>query len=83
MRKRGITQVSEPCRLRELTIQGAETDKDEARRWGVQVIETEVYGMIPVNAILESVAYYMQINDFDPAQVLELQLLELMGERAE
>ncbi len=55
----------------------------EARRWGVQVIETEVVRMIPVNAILESAAYYMQINDFDPAQVLELQLLELMGERAE
>ena len=46
-------------------------------------METEVYGMIPVNAILESAAYYMQINDFDPSQVLELQLLELMGERAE
>ena len=39
--------------------------------------------MIPVNALLESAAYYLQIADFDPNQVLELQLLELMGEKGE
>lgn len=56
-----------------------ETVRMEARRWGVEVAETEVYGMIPVGAILESAAYYLQIADFDPSQVLELRLLELMG----
>ena len=55
----------------------------EAKRWGVGVVETEVYGMIPVNAILESAAYYLQIAGFDPEQVLELRLLELMGKDAE
>ena len=47
----------------------------EARRWGVEVVETEIYGMIPALAMLESAAYYMQVKDFDPMQVLELKLL--------
>ncbi len=52
----------------------------EAARWGVTVNGTEVYGMIPARAILDSAAYYLQIDDFDPGQVLELKLLELMRE---
>lgn len=55
----------------------------EAARWGVTINGTEVYGMIPCEAILDSAAYYMQIDDFVPEQVLELKLLELMGEAAE
>ena len=47
----------------------------EARRWGVEVVETEIYGMIPAQALVESAAYYLQIKDFDPMQVLELKLL--------
>ena len=47
----------------------------EARRWGVEVVETEIYGMIPALALVESAAYYLQIKDFDPMQVLELKLL--------
>lgn len=52
----------------------------EAARWGVTINGTEVYGMIPIAAMLDSAAYYMQIDDFDPNQVLELKLLELMRE---
>lgn len=54
----------------------------EAARWGVTVNGTEVYGMIPCEALLDSTAYYMQIDDFHPEQVLELKLLELMGDQA-
>jgi glutamate formiminotransferase len=50
----------------------------EARKWGVTVVETEVYGMIPAVALLDSVSYYMQIADFDPDQVIELRLLEML-----
>ena len=31
--------------------------------------------MIPAQALVESAAYYLQIKDFDPMQVLELKLL--------
>jgi glutamate formiminotransferase len=51
----------------------------EARRWGVEVVETEVYGMVPAAALLDSAAYYLQSADFNPKQVIELQLLEMLG----
>ena len=54
----------------------------EARRWGVTVVETEVYGMVPAAAMLESSSYYMQTAGFDPDQVIELRLLKMMMERA-
>lgn len=85
LEERGITQVSMNLVDYEKNslYRVLETVRMEAQRWGVEVIETEVYGMIPVGAILESAAYYLQIADFDPSQVLELQLLDLMGEKAE
>lgn len=51
----------------------------EARRWGVSIAETEIYGMVPSTALLSSAEYYLQTAGFDPAQVIELQLLDLMG----
>lgn len=85
LEERGITQVSMNLVDYEKNslYRVLETIRMEAKRWGVDVVETEVYGMIPVNAILESAAYYLQIAGFDPEQVLELRLLELMGKDAE
>ena len=85
LEERGITQVSMNLVDYEKNslYRVLEMIRMEAKRWGVEVIETEVYGMIPVNAILESAAYYLQIAGFDPEQVLELRLLELMGKDAE
>jgi len=50
----------------------------EAKKWGVQVKETEIYGMIPAEALLHSASYYMQIAEFNPDQVLELRLLHML-----
>jgi len=36
--------------------------------------------MVPADAVLSSAAYYMQIAGFDPKQIIELRLLEMMGE---
>jgi glutamate formiminotransferase len=85
LKDRGITQVSMNLVDYEKNslYRVLETVRMEARRWGVEVLETEVYGMIPMNAILESAAYYLQIADFEPSQVLELRLLDLMGADAE
>lgn len=57
--------------------QVVEMIRSEARRWGVAIVETEVYGMIPADALLESVAYYLQLAGFDRKQVVELALLDL------
>ncbi len=50
----------------------------EAKRWGVPVVETEIYGMVPAAALLDSAAYYLQIKDFTPDQVIELKMLEML-----
>ncbi|MCR5335624.1 MAG: glutamate formimidoyltransferase [Synergistes sp.] len=83
--ERGIAQVSMNLTDYEKNslYRVLETVRMEAKRWGVPVIETEVYGMIPMNAILESAAYYLQIADFKPEQVLELKLLDVMDGKAE
>ena len=82
LEERGITQVSMNLvdYEKNALYRVLETIRMEAKRWGVQVIETEVYGMVPAHAILESSAYYLQIADFDPKQVIELRLLEMMGD---
>jgi glutamate formiminotransferase len=54
----------------------------EAKRWGVDIAETEVYGMIPAAALLDSAAYYLQTREFNANQVIELALLEHMDEGA-
>jgi glutamate formiminotransferase len=50
----------------------------EARKWGVPVVETEVYGLIPAATLLDSASYYMQIAGFDLDQVIELRLLRML-----
>ena len=55
----------------------------EAKKWGVHVKETEIYGMIPAAALLHSVSYYMQIAEFDPNQVIELRLLQMLRDNQE
>ncbi|MFW6147344.1 MAG: glutamate formimidoyltransferase [Thermodesulfobacteriota bacterium] len=50
----------------------------EAKKWGVQVKETEIYGMIPAEALLHSASYYMQLAQFSSDQVIELRLLHML-----
>jgi len=44
----------------------------EASRWGVPVVETEIYGMVPASAIYQSAARYLQVADFEPESRLSL-----------
>lgn len=85
LESRGLTQVSMNIvdYERNALYRVLELIRMEARKWGVPVVETEVYGMIPAAALLESISYYMQIAGFDPDQVIELRLLEMLeGEEA-
>ncbi|MEE0517829.1 MAG: hypothetical protein UC708_08140, partial [Anaerovoracaceae bacterium] len=46
--------------------------KSEAKRYGVRVIGSEVIGLCPMKALIDSAEYYLQIEDFDfEGQVLE------------
>ena len=51
-----------------------ETVKMEARRWGVNVLGSEVIGLVPMAALIDCAEYYLQIEDFKPEQVLESRL---------
>ena len=53
-----------------------ETIRMEARRWGVEVLETEIYGLVPMEALVASAAYYLQVTGFDSKQIIELSLLD-------
>jgi glutamate formiminotransferase len=52
----------------------------EAKRWGISLVETEIYGMVPAAALLDSLNYYMQMPEFDRTQVIELALLDRFGQ---
>ncbi|ESA55902.1 TPA: glutamate formimidoyltransferase [Streptococcus pyogenes] len=75
---RHIAQVSmnmvnfEKCSL----YRTFETIKFEARRYGVNVIGSEVIGLAPAKALIDAAEYYLQVEDFDyNKQVLENHLL--------
>jgi len=46
--------------------------KAEARRWGVSVVGTEIVGLAPMRALLDSAEYYLQLENFSAdRQILE------------
>lgn len=45
--------------------------KIEAARFGVRVTSAEIVGLVPQDALLETAAYYLQIEGYSPAMVLE------------
>lgn len=45
--------------------------KREAERYGVAVTESEIYGMVPMDALLDAAENYLQLNKFDRNQVIE------------
>lgn len=45
--------------------------KREAERYGVAVTESEIYGMLPLDALLDAAENYLQLNNFDRSQIIE------------
>ncbi len=48
----------------------------EASRFGVSIAESEVVGLIPLDAIVDSTKYYLQLNEFRSSQILEKRMWE-------
>src|SRR5262245_8407374 len=73
---RGVVQVSMNLTNYEKTpiFRVFETVKREAERYGVQVLESEIVGLIPSAALLSAAEFYLQIEGFKPDQVLENKL---------
>jgi len=48
-----------------------ETIKMEAKRYGVNVVGSELIGLSPLRALVDCAEYYLQLENFKPDQVLE------------
>ncbi|MGL4911341.1 MAG: glutamate formimidoyltransferase [Romboutsia sp.] len=53
-----------------------EAVKMEARRYGVNVIGSEVVGLCPMEALIDVAQYYLGLENFDLNKVLETSLME-------
>jgi glutamate formiminotransferase len=51
-----------------------ETVKREAARYGVAVLESEIVGLVPSAALVDTARYYLQLERFADDQVLEVRL---------
>ena len=53
-----------------------EAVKTEAKRYGVAVLGSEIVGMLPLEAALDSLAYYLGLESLPAGKILETHLLE-------
>lgn len=51
-----------------------ETIRREAGRYGVSIHHTELVGLIPEDALVDAAVWYLQMDQFEPDQVLERRL---------
>ncbi len=52
-----------------------ETVKMEAKRYGVNVVGSEIIGLLPMKALVDCAEYYLQVENFSDNQILENCLL--------
>ncbi|AKL96699.1 glutamate formiminotransferase [Clostridium aceticum] len=78
LKDRGIVQVS--MNMTDYTKTALyrvfELIRIEAKRYGVNVIGSEVIGSVPMEALVDTAAYYLGLEDFSMEQVLEARLME-------
>ncbi len=51
-----------------------EAVRREAQRYGVTIKESEIVGLVPEKALIETAIYYLQLNRFNENQVMEYHL---------
>ncbi|MBN2260391.1 MAG: glutamate formimidoyltransferase [Clostridiales bacterium] len=78
MEDRNMTQVS--MNLTDYTktplYRAFELIRIEAKRYGVNVVGSEVIGLVPMDALIQTAEYYLGIEAFSSNQVLEKRLME-------
>lgn len=76
--ERGITQVT--MNITDYTKTSVyrvfETVKMEAKRYGVNVVGSEIVGLVPMEALVDSAAYYLGLYGFSMDKVIETNLME-------
>lgn len=75
---RGIVQVS--INMTDFTKTALyrvfETVKFEAKRWGVTIAGSEIVGLVPMAALVDTAEYYLGLENFSIGQVLESKIME-------
>jgi glutamate formiminotransferase / 5-formyltetrahydrofolate cyclo-ligase len=78
LKERGIVQVS--INMTDFTKTALyrvfETVKFEAARYGVNIVGSEIIGLTPTEALVDTAAYYLRLENFSMNQVLENRILE-------
>ncbi len=78
LKDRGIVQVS--MNMTDYTKTALyrvfELIRIEARRYGVNVVGSEVIGLVPMEALIDTAAYYLGLENFSMEQVLEYRIYE-------
>jgi glutamate formiminotransferase len=78
LKGRGLVQVS--MNMTDYTqtalYRAFELIKVEARRYGVNVVGSEIVGLVPMEALMDTAAYYLGLEDFSVGQVLESRIWE-------
>jgi glutamate formiminotransferase len=78
LKDRGIVQVSMNMTdyTRTALYRVFELIKIEARRYGVNVVGSEIIGLVPMEALIDTAAYYLGVENFSIEQVLEARIYE-------
>ena len=78
LKDRGITQVSINLTDYSKTAlyRAFEMVRFEARRYGVSIIGSEIVGLVPMEALIDTASYYLGLENFSMQQVLEAQIME-------
>lgn len=75
---RGIVQVS--INMTDYTktalYRAFELVRIEARRYGVPVVGSEIVGLVPMEALIDTASYYLGLENFSMQQVLESRIME-------
>lgn len=78
LQERGIVQVSINMTdyTRTALYRAFELVRIEARRYGVAVVGSEIVGLVPMNALIDTASYYLGLEGFSVDQVLETRIME-------
>jgi glutamate formiminotransferase len=52
--------------------------KLEAERYGVSIASSEIVGLTPLQALIDTASFYLRLEDLSPENVLEMKMLEIL-----
>ena len=78
LKDRGITQVSINMTdyTRTALYRAFELVRIEARRYGVSIVGSEIIGLVPMEALIDTASYYLGLENFSMQQVLDARIME-------